>query len=70
MDIRRMMAALETRRQQRGISVAELCRRCGISMPTWYNWVRGFRSPHLTTLEPILDALGLDLVLVRKQPKE
>lgn len=67
MDIRRMMAALETRRQQRGISVAELYRITGVAHPTWYAWIRGSRSPNLAYLAPVLDALGFDLVLVTKE---
>lgn len=48
-------------RRQQGLTQAELARRAGVSLPTVQNIEGGRANPSLSTLDGVLDALGLRL---------
>ncbi|MBO7595339.1 MAG: helix-turn-helix transcriptional regulator [Salinivirgaceae bacterium] len=58
--------------EKRGISAAELSRLVGISPTTISNMNTGRISPHLTTLEKIAAALGVELweLFVSREEKD
>jgi transcriptional regulator with XRE-family HTH domain len=50
-------------RIERGLSQAELARRCGVSQPAIARLERGEHEPRLATLRRVAHALDADLVL-------
>lgn len=58
---------LKEEMKKRNISVFKLSQRTGITAPALHNYVAGRRSPQLSIVEEILDALGKKLVVVDKE---
>ena len=52
-------SVITEKRNEVGISVAELCRRAGVSRHTYYELVRNSDKGRLITLEKIVKALPL-----------
>lgn len=58
------------RRQQLGLSQAELARRCGTTQSAIARLESGGRPPRIDTLLGIADALGCDLVVELRRREE
>ena len=58
------------RRQELGLSQAELARRCGTTQSAIARLERGGRPPRIDTLLGIADALGCDLVVELRRREE
>lgn len=57
---------IEAERQEAGLTAHELCRRAGVTKMTLYNALNG-KPVNFTTIEALAGALGLELVLARKE---
>ena len=51
-----------------GLSQAEISRRTGVHEHTLSIWMNGEGLPRLATLAYVLDALGYDLTIVKRDP--
>lgn len=51
-----------------GLSAAEICRRGGIHAHTISRWMNGGGLPNMQALVDVLDLLGYDLQIVRRDP--
>ena len=56
-----ILAALDDRRRELGMSMSVLARRSGVSLPTLQRVLRGRNGGMLATLEAIARALGTEL---------
>jgi transcriptional regulator with XRE-family HTH domain len=56
-------ALVRDARRRAGLSQAELARRIGTAQPVVSRWERGADEPRLSTLQRVLAACGLRLVL-------
>ena len=54
-------AKIEAWRNARGVGIAELARRVGVSTPTAWRWCRGKGNPTLANLGKLCAVLGVDL---------
>lgn len=52
---------IERIRAERGISIAEMCRRAGIDSETYHAWKRETRQPSVKSLVALLGVLGYQL---------
>ena len=63
-----ILAALDDRRRELGMSLSVLARRSGVSLPTLQRVLRGRNGGMLATLEAIARALGTELRPPRLKP--
>lgn len=61
-----VMRAVDNVRLKKDLSVVELCADADVASATYYHWMEGAASPKLSLLRPVLNALGLELVVVKK----
>lgn len=61
-----IMQQLRVARQERGLSYAELGRRCNMGASTLHAWEHGHRSPVLENLIIVARVLGFNLKLEEK----
>lgn len=67
MDFNRILIIVDRERARRGITVEELTKKAHLGRTTYRNWMNGLAKPHLATIEDVLDALDLKLVVRRKK---
>lgn len=60
---------IEAERLEAGISVHELCKKAGVTKMTRYNALNG-KPVNFTTIEALADAIGMELVLARKEDND
>ena len=48
-------------RKEKGVTQAELAKKCGISMQQISEWERGYRNPKISNAEKIARALGVSV---------
>lgn len=61
-----VMRAVDNVRLEKDLSVTELCAEADVASATYYHWMEGAASPKLSLLRPVLNALDLDLTVVKK----
>lgn len=61
--VREMVEIMETRRKARGLSLRQLTDDAGVSFDTLHGWRIGERSPWLGTLDAVLRAMGLRMMI-------
>ena len=62
------MDAIKRRRQELGMSQADLARKLGITQIAVSNWENGYNCPKSTRLKDVADALGCTVdELLRKE---
>lgn len=66
-DAAAMIYAIKDRRREMGLKLKELSARAGISTSGLINWFYSSnRKPNLETVLPVLDALGLEMIVREK----
>ena len=70
MKLTDVFAKLDIERQRQGFSVMQISARAGISYPTYYHLIEGITNPTVMTLSQIMDALGVEVKLVRSTTHE
>ena len=55
-------------RERFRMTPSDLCRQAGIQLSTWYHWLEGKASPNVSTLSLIMDVLGLEVQVKRRNP--
>ena len=55
---------LERARQEKGISVAGVCREMNICRSTWYKWIKGEMNPSADKLARLCNVLNVDITEV------
>ncbi|SRR5712691_748680 len=63
MDAARMLSMA---RRRAGLSQRELGRRTGVAQPTISRIERGLMSPTVDTLEPLIEACGMELEIIER----
>ncbi|MFB9953415.1 helix-turn-helix domain-containing protein [Rhizobium puerariae] len=61
-----VMQALNKAREESGMFTTELRERSGVSMSSFYSWLRRYRDPTIGKLVFVADALGFDVIMRRK----
>lgn len=56
--------------ERRGMSIRELARTTEIDVPTISRWLTGERAIRLDARAALLDALGLELRVIRRQARK
>ncbi len=65
-DQRAAMAALDDERRTRGMSLAEMEDRSGVSVNSVYAWRSCARSPTLFNVVALAETLGFEIVMRRR----
>ena len=61
-----ILLAIEQERIKSGKTLQEWEDECGIAKSTYQGWLYRYRTPNLETLIPLLDKIGLELIVRRK----
>lgn len=69
MTIRQILLAVESERTEQGLSERELCEmtNCQPTRHAYSKWMRGLMIPNLKSLLPVCEALGLELIVRKKE---
>ena len=66
MDTKQIMLVLEQERAKAGKTLQDWEDEYGIAKSTYQGWLYRYRTPNLETLIPLLDKIGLELIVRRK----
>lgn len=56
--------------KEKKISRSEFAEMCGYSLSNIHNWLTGVCAPKLTVAEDMLNALGYDLIVKKKEGED
>jgi hypothetical protein len=62
-DVLELIQAIDYEREKRGIPVYKMLKKAGISMPTWYHWLKGDCVPHTDLFLRLMLSMGMGLVM-------
>lgn len=67
MTTKEILIEIEKERVKSGKTLQDFEDEHGIAKSTYQSWLYRYRTPNLETLIPLLDKIGLELIVRRKQ---
>ena len=66
MTINQVLLIIDRAREEKGMTIEELNAKAGLGRTTYKQWMRGLYKPQMQTVMLAADAVGLEIVVRRK----